>query len=200
MIKKKNGFNQLELKLEKEFWKQLKSNDFKDITIESIFEASGIDNNKSIKIRGSINEILYSSLFRMEKQILEVNYNDFSNELNSDFHDKLLEALILRFENFIPLKNQIIKIYNESKINPKLAGMLGIYLYSTINQILNICGDQSKGLLRTIRVKGLIFTVLKVKKTWIDDETKDLSYTISKLDDELNRAKEVFETFFNFKK
>ena len=43
-----------------------------------------------------------------------------------------------------------------------------------------------------LRIKGILFLLFKSKNVWLNDESKDLNQTISKIDTELVRLKEIY--------
>ena len=96
--------------------------------------------------------------------------------------------------------NQISNLYNASKRNPKLATILYYKLMVYINKNLNVCGDFSFGFKRMLRIKGILFLLFKSKNVWLNDESKDLNQTISKIDTELVRLKEIYYSIYNLER
>ena len=180
------------LKLSKEFWTELENKNFNELSYDLIIKKSGINKNKCIFFANSIYEILSFSIEKIEQEILIGNIKDFDDEEHLEFHDKLLECIISRFEKYNCIKNQISNLYNASKRNPKLATILYYKLIVYINKNLNVCGDFSFGFKRMLRIKGILFLLFKSKNVWLNDESKDLNQTISKIDTELVRLKEIY--------
>ena len=180
------------LKLSKEFWTELENKNFNELSYDLIIKKSGINKDKCIFFANSIYEILSFSIEKIEQEILIGNIKDFDDEEDLEFHDKLLECIISRFEKYNCIKNQISNLYNASKRNPKLATILYYKLIVYINKNLNVCGDFSFGFKRMLRIKGILFLLFKSKNVWLNDESKDLNQTISKIDTELVRLKEIY--------
>ena len=75
-------------------------------------------------------------------------------------------------------------------MDPALGMALVLQLQQTIGKLLGLSGDRSSGLIRMARIKGVFAVVLRVRKTWLDDHTADLSQTLNMLDKSLRDAQE----------
>ena len=71
---------------------------------------------------------------------------------------------------------------------------LGLALLSqlmrSIDRLLELCGDESRGIKRMLRTKGVCAVVMRVRSIWMSDDTPDLAQTLKKIDIELEKARE----------
>ena len=74
--------------------------------------------------------------------------------------------------------------------DPFLGFALLNQLMWSIDRLLELCGDESKGIKRMVRKKGVCAVVMRVRSTWISDDTPDLAQTLKKIDSELEKARE----------
>ncbi len=143
----------------------------------------------SLQFAPTTSPVLLAVSIRKRSAYAEVA-DDFSDAGDASVQEKLVEGLIHRFESFAPLKPQMQALHLACMRNPVLGMALGHQLLRAIDRLLRLCGDDSSGIKRMLRVKGVCAVVMRVRPTWMADETADLSQTLKQIDSELEKARE----------
>ena len=105
--------------------------------------------------------------------------------------ERLLEALLLRFEILAPYKAGIIQLMKTLPNNPNFVLIGSKSLKLSMEATLAAVGLESKGIQGTIRVKGLCVIFLSGICTWSRDNSEDLSATTRALDERLKQAENI---------
>ena len=104
--------------------------------------------------------------------------------------EKILEALMHRFEVYAPYRTQIQALNRDARGRPDLALALGLGLQYVTRRTLAMAGDQCDGWRGTMRVKGVAGVVMVVARVWMKDDSPDLAPTMKELDRRLQQAEE----------
>ena len=105
--------------------------------------------------------------------------------------ERLLEALLIRFEILAPYKSGIIKLMKALPNNPNFVLIGSKSLKLSMEATLAAVGLESRGIQGTIRVKGLCVIFLSGVCTWSKDNSEDLSATTRTLDERLKQAENI---------
>lgn len=124
-----------------------------------------------------------------QKSLME-SAADFADADDAETYEKILEGLIHRFEVLAPYRSGFDKLHVACLRDPALGMALVLQLQQTIGKLLGLSGDQSSGFIRMARIKGVFAVVMRVRKTWLNDHTADLSQTLNMLDKLLRDAQE----------
>ena len=125
---------------------------------------------------------------------------DFSDDNTASTQEKILESLMSIFE-FFNKKRQVVRYIHQlalKDINFSLS--FGTFIYNMCDRILVISGDKKRNIspdlsFRSVRVKGLMFLLIKIIPVWLQDDSDDLSVTYREIDQSLKQAREWAETF-----
>jgi len=115
--------------------------------------------------------------------------------LDEPMRDRLFEAIMIRLDILQRHKDAVSNILDATVPgNPKavLAGLCG--LRRSMSQILEMCGDSTRGLCGPAKVKGLGLIYLSTLRVWLDDDSADLGKTMAVLDKALARAETVMKS------
>ena len=104
--------------------------------------------------------------------------------------EKILEALMHRFEVFKPYRQQIDSLKKSSAKQPDLVTSLFRSLNLASLRILAMAGDNCNGWRGKLRLQGIVGVVLVVGRVWMKDESSDLAPTMKELDHRLRQAEE----------
>ena len=122
----------------------------------------------------------------------------FAQSIDADLKDdqiplreRLLEALLIRFEILAPYKPGIIKLMKALPNNPNFVLIGSKSLKLSMEATLAAVGLESRGIQGTIRVKGLCVIFLSGVCTWSKDNSEDLSATTRTLDERLKQAENI---------
>ena len=109
--------------------------------------------------------------------------------------ERLLEALLIRFDVLAPYKVGIVELMKTFPNSPNFVFTGANSLRLSMEATLAAIGLESNGISGVIRVKGLSMVFLSAICTWSRDDSEDLSATTRVLD---KRLKNVEELMLNF--
>ena len=115
-----------------------------------------------------------------------------SISLDDPMRDRLFEAIMLRLDILQQDRAAVSNILHATVPgNPKavLAGICG--LRCSMFQMLDLCGDETQGLLGRAKGKALGLIYLNTLRVWLKDESEDLGKTMAALDKALTHAEAV---------
>lgn len=105
--------------------------------------------------------------------------------------DRLFDIIMERFDVIGENREAIVSILNSFRLDPKQAVISLPHLGRSMTWILEAAGMETSGVKGAIRVAGLTGIYLNVLRTWIEDDSEDLSKTMAVLDRNLTRAEQV---------
>ena len=176
-------------------WRQLGEAGFPSLHLDDIAEQAGIDPVTAQLVATDVTSLILHALRRHDLDALQTSQADFADDPEASIYEKLLEGLIMRFETLQESKPQIRNLHQAATRNPLLALQLSHQLGETVGKYLSLAGDDSTGPLKQARILGVIGVLLRVRSTWLDDDSADMGLTIKALDEELKKACEWAVTF-----
>lgn len=102
--------------------------------------------------------------------------------------ERLFDLLMRRFEALRPYKAGVAAILKDCGGDPLALICGGARLKRSMSWMLEAAGLSSHGLLGQARAKGLAVVYLATLRSWLADDTPDLSRTMAALDRHLRRA------------
>lgn len=102
--------------------------------------------------------------------------------------DRLFDLIMARFDAHQPYKGAIRNLVDATYTDPGLAAFFARELPRSIGVIADAAGVNTSGLGGMARVQGLTCLYLSVTRTWLHDDTPDMSRTMAALDQALGRA------------
>ena len=190
------SFDERRSQLVEAFWAALQDRSFAELSLEMLAGEAGRDGQEHLASPADmagladITDLACVAVAMVDDQALAEIADDFNDAGDASVQEKLVEGLIHRFESFAPLKPQMQALHLACMRNPVLGMALGHQLLRAIDRLLRLCGDDSSGMKRMLRVKGVCAVVMRVRTTWMADETADLSQTLKQIDSELEKARE----------
>ncbi|MDC0564624.1 hypothetical protein OAP51_07510 [Alphaproteobacteria bacterium] len=190
------SFDERRSQLVEAFWVALLGRSFAELSLEILAGEAGRDGQEHLASPANmagladITDLACVAVAMVDNQALAEIADDFNDAGDASVQEKLVEGLIHRFESFAPLKPQMQALHLACMRNPVLGMALGHQLLRSIDRLLQLCGDDSSGMKRILRVKGVCAVVMRVRSTWMADETADLSQTLKQIDSELEKARE----------
>ena len=190
------SFDERRSQLVEAFWAALRDRSFAELSLEMLAGEAGRDGQEHLASPADmagladITDLACVAVAMVDDQALAEIADDFNDAGDASVQEKLVEGLIHRFESFAPLKPQMQALHLACMRNPVLGMALGHQLLRAIDRLLRLCGDDSSGMKRMLRVKGVCAVVMRVRSTWMADETADLSQTLKQIDSELEKARE----------
>jgi hypothetical protein len=190
------SFDERRSQLVEAFWAALQFRPFAELSLEILDCEAGRDGQEHLASPSDmagladITDLACVAVAMVDDQALAEIADNFNDAGDASVQEKLVEGLIHRFESFAPLKPQMQALHLACMRNPVLGMALGHQLLRAIDRLLRLCGDDSSGMKRMLRVKGVCAVVMRVRSTWMADETADLSQTLKQIDSELEKARE----------
>ena len=190
------SFDERRSQLVEAFWAALRGRSFAELSLEMLAGEAGRDGQEHLASPADMagladmTDLACVAVAMVDDQALAEIADDFNDAGDASVQEKLVEGLIHRFESFAPLKPQMQALHLACMRNPVLGMALGYQLLRAIDRLLRLCGDDSSGIKRMLRVKGVCAVVMRVRPTWMADETADLSQTLKQIDSELEKARE----------
>ena len=173
-------------KIASDGWQML---DFESLSKEFDFDVltknGGVTNKMDLLV--AFSEFVDASV----KQLFDDDLKD--GEIS--VRERLLEALLIRFDVLAPYKVGIVELIKTFPNSPNFVFTGANSLRLSMEATLAAIGLESNGVSRVIRVKGLSMVFLSAMCTWSRDDSEDLSATTRVLD---KRLKNVEELMLNF--
>lgn len=169
-------------------WSALEQQPLSALHVEDIASAAGQDMTAVYVRYADSSAMLIAALRALDTAALADAATAFADAPEASVYEKLLEGLICRFERYDPLRVQMQRIREAGQRNPIFAACLLLRLADTVDRLLMLCGDHTTGWRRHARIKGVVGVLLGLHRVWQDDNTPDLSLTLSALDSKLRRA------------
>lgn len=110
--------------------------------------------------------------------------------------DRMFEVLMSRFDALEPYKQAAKELSRMAPRDPKLAGVIAMRLPQSMDLMLSLAGVKTGGLRAPLQRAGLVALWLHVARTWLKDESEDLSKTMAALDKALGDADSIARKFF----
>ena len=187
------SFDERRAQLANELWSALQTTPFTDLTLSQLADEAGLETESAGL--ASMTDLACFAVDQIEEQALAETENDFLDASDASIQEKLLEGLIHRFECFTPKRHQMQALYMAAMRDLGLGIALLNQLMRSIDRLLELCGDESRGIKRILRTKGVCAVVLRVRSTWMSDDTPDLAQTLKQIDTELTKAREWAVSF-----
>ena len=173
-----------------EAWRQLGSQTLAGLTVAEIAAHADVDAALAVAVAGSPQQLVLGKMAALDDQAVLESFADIEDAGAVPSREKILEALMHRFEVYAPYRTQIQALNRATRGRPDLALALGLGLQSVTRRMLAMAGDNCDGWRGLLRIKGVAGVVLVVARVWMDDDSPDLAPTMKELDRRLQQAEE----------
>jgi len=177
-------------KLSEAAWIQLADMAPQALHIDDIAEAAGVTPSAARAVSGSITSLILHQLARLDRQAVLESLADIEDAGDVPIRDKIMEALMHRFEVYAPHRAQMIQLEAAARRDPMLGLKLLDSLFQAIRMLLRMAGDDLAGFRGEARVRGVAGVAMVVARVWRTDDTPDLSVTLKEIDKRLATAEE----------
>lgn len=158
---------------------------WRDTTLETVAAEAGIPVWQLVMTAGNRFDMLAKFGRRADIAALRsVNMAD----AGPSTRDRLFDLIMARFDAHQPYKGAVRNLANASYTDPGLAAFFACQLPRSLGVIADAAGMNTSGLAGMARVQGLTCLYLSVTRTWLQDDTPDMSRTMAALDQALSRA------------
>ena len=182
-------------KLAEAAWAQLADMSPRALHIDEIAAAAGIAPSAARAVSGSITALILHQLARLDRQATLESLADIEDAGEVPVRDKIMEALMHRFEVYAPYRAQMIQLEAAAWRDPVLGLRLVESLLQATRMLLRMAGDDLAGFRGEARVRGVTGLAIVVARVWRTDDTPDLSMTLKEIDKRLATAEEWGRTF-----
>ncbi len=173
-----------------EAWRQLGSRPLTELMLAEIAAHADVDAALAVAVAGSTQQLVLGKMTALDDQAVLESFADIEDAGAVSTREKILEALMHRFEVYAPHRTQIQALNRAARGRPDLALALGLGLQSVTRRMLAMAGDHCNGWRGLLRIKGVAGVVLVVARVWMDDDSSDLAPTMKELDRRLQQAEE----------
>ena len=173
-----------------EAWRQLGSRPLTELMLTEIAAHADVDAALAVAVAGSPQQLVLGKMTALDDQAVLESFADIEDAGAVSTREKILEALMHRFEVYAPHRTQIQALNRAARGRPDLALALGLGLQSVTRRMLAMAGDHCNGWRGLLRIKGVAGVVLVVARVWMDDDSSDLAPTMKELDRRLQQAEE----------
>ena len=177
-------------KLSEAAWIQLADMSPQALHIDDIAAAAGVTPSAARAVAGSISALILHQLARLDRQAVLESLADIEDAGEVPIRDKIIEALMHRFEVYAPFRAQMIQLEAAARRDPMLGLKLLDSLFQAVRMLLRMAGDDLVGFRGEARVRGVAGVAMVVARVWRTDDTPDLSVTLKEIDKRLATAEE----------
>ena len=177
-------------KLSEAAWIQLADMSPQALHIDDIAAAAGVTPSAARAVAGSISALILHQLARLDRQAVLESLADIEDAGEVPIRDKIMEALMHRFEVYAPFRAQMIQLEAAARRDPMLGLKLLDSLFQAVRMLLRMAGDDLVGFRGEARVRGVAGVAMVVARVWRTDDTPDLSVTLKEIDKRLATAEE----------
>jgi len=129
------------------------------------------------------------ALGRMIDKAVLANISEFDPSISEK--DRLFEILMERFDALSEHREGVIAVLTSFRLDPKQAVISLPHLARSMSWMLEAAQIETSGIIGAVKVTGLTGVYLKALKSWMDDDSPDLSKTMASLDKGLSRAEQL---------
>jgi len=176
-------------------WDMLADQPPRAIHIDDVADSASIAPTAARAVAGSITALILHKLQRLDRQAVLESLADLEDAGDVPIRDKIVEAMMHRFEIYAPYRRQVAQLDMAARRDPALGLRLLDSLAQAMRMLLRMVGDDLAGLQGEARVRGVAGVAMVVARTWKDDDTPDLSATLKEIDRRLATAEEWGRTF-----
>jgi hypothetical protein len=173
-----------------EAWQQLGSRPLADLTVAGIAAHADVDAALAVAVASDPQQLVLGKMAALDDQAVLESFADIEDAGAVTIREKILEALMHRFEIYAPHRAQIQALNRAARTRPDLALVLGLGLQSVTRRMLAIAGDKCEGCRGVMRINGVVSVVMVVSRVWMKDSSPDLAPTMKELDRRLQQAEE----------
>lgn len=158
---------------------------WRDTSLGDIAEAAKLPLGAVLSVYSSKTAIVAAYSRRIDDEVLK---SDDPELIGEPPRDRLFDVMMRRFDALSPHRDAVRSIVSASLRDPVSAFCGAFILRRSMQMMLEAARIGASGLPGLVRIKGLSAIYLSVLRTWLDDDSEDMSRTMSALDRALRRA------------
>ena len=181
---------QIFAKLADEAWQQLGARPLVALSLNEIAQNVGVDVALASAVAGDPQRLVLGKMAALDDQAVLESFVDIEDAGEISVREKILEALMHRFEVYAPYRLQIEAVNRAVRARPSLGVALSFNLQNLTRRMLVMAGDSCEGWRGVMRIKGVFGVMMMVARDWMKDDSPDLAPTMKALDRRLQQAEE----------
>ena len=143
-----------------EAWQQLGSRPLADLTVAEIAAHVDVEAGLAVAVAGDPQQLVLRKMAALDDQAVLESFVDIEDAGAVPIREKILEAILNRFEVYSPYRPQIQALNRAARARPDLALALGLGLQAVTRRMLAMAGDDCDGW------RGLLRHRVKKPKRW----------------------------------
>ena len=171
-------------------WGLLATHRIDQIDLVMVANLAAVPQGLAAAFGGSVQRLVLAKMAQLDRQAITEAYADIEDAGDVSISEKITEGLLHRFEVYAPYRVQIASLNRAVRTHPALAMRLLDGLESVVRRILVMSGDDARGIMGMMRVKGVIGVCLAAGRVWMTDDSPDLAVTMKALDQRMQQAEE----------
>ena len=176
-------------KIAQQTLKLLQKYEWKSISIDMICKKLKLS-KKTISRNIKIKNDLLKNINQYFDDLISVKIKSIEK---STSRDMIFEILMLRFDLLNSYRSSILKIFSFFKCNPNNFIMLIPFFIESIELMAKSSNIETKGIIGTIKLKGLLVIYFATFLTWVKDNSSSLDKTMTVLDSYLEKSEYVLK-------
>ena len=157
-------------------------------TLGDIAAAAGLSLAELYDLYPSKGHVVAGLMARIDRQVLAGDFADLAGE---PAKDRLFDVLMRRFDALKPHRPGIAAIVKDGCAEPATVLCAGCGALRSMSWMLEAAGLSAGGLKGRLRAKGLLAIWALAFRTFLKDDSEDLSETMAVLDKALSRADDL---------
>ena len=160
------------------------------ISLNDVAEAAGIDHDYAAMCAGTVTSLLLHHMAMLDNKAMTDTFDDLKDAGEVSIREKILEAILHRFEIYNPYKRAVASLAKSALRNPPFAMALLSNRVAITRRLLMMCGDSLNGWQGEARIRGVVGVMAASARVWQKDDTPDLSMTMKEIDRRLEQAED----------
>ncbi len=177
-------------------FKIIEKNGWDKFSLAELARAEKISLLELKKVFNSKNSILIH-FSKMIDENVEENI-DITDLKDSSVKDNIFELLMLRFEVMLPYRKTLKIIFKSKKLDPIILKKIATNILNSLDFYLEISNAYSDNFFDFFKKNVTLLIYSYVFKEWLNDNTEDLSKTMSKLDNVLTYSEKMLKKINSF--
>jgi ubiquinone biosynthesis protein COQ9 len=165
------------------------------ISLDDVADVAGIDRAYAAMCAGTVASLILHHITMLDNKAMLETFDDLKDAGEVSIREKILEAILHRFEIYNPHKNVMASLGKYALRNPPFGLELLAKRVATTRRLLFMCGDNPHGWRGEARIHGVVGVIVASARVWQKDDSPDLSMTMKEIDKRLEQAEEWGQSF-----
>lgn len=160
------------------------------ISLDDVADAADIDRSYAAICAGTVSALILHHLSMLDNKAMSETYDDLKDAGEVSIREKILEAILHRFEVYNPHKKAVASLAKSALRTPPFGLELLARRVAITRRLLLLCGDNPHGWQGEARIHGVVGVMVASARVWHKDDSPDLSMTMKEIDRRLEQAED----------